>query len=138
MTEKPKLTAAHLRIVTSNDTPTDDVPDRLVASPERAGTRRRRIRLPRLSEPFIRVRLAWLNKARWHGVFPAELRLYLYLLYASGEGQRAVRLTNAEVASDLGISRWQKHRYLQRLERAGFIAVARSGRSAPIITVSGL
>jgi len=52
---------------------------------------------------------------RWDSVFPARVRLYLYLQYRSHRGAKEVRLTNDE-AGKLGLAKQNKMRDLRWLE----------------------
>jgi hypothetical protein len=83
---------------------------------------------------YARSWLPWLTNRQFDAAYPPITRLWLYLLIRSKEGRHRLSLTNA-MAAEIGIDRYQKYRLLRQLERAGFVAVDRVGRSAPAVTV---
>jgi hypothetical protein len=129
MSNKAKLTAAHLRIVSDNGRTVPDPGQPTVSNV------RRRLKLDRLDEPFARTRLRWLSQ-RWHPrLSVAELRLYFYLVCVSWEGQRIVLMTD-DVANGAGLTEWQRRNLPRRLERHGLVAIEEAKRgSAPRIRV---
>jgi hypothetical protein len=87
--------------------------------------------LPRLSRnkrEFAVVPFQWLMDRRWDNVFPARVRLYLYLQYRSHRGAKEVQLTSVE-AMELGLDRRNKMRELRWLEAKGLVAVTRAGKA---------
>jgi hypothetical protein len=99
--------------------------------PNRARKRRqgRVERLRSLPGPYVRVPIQWLCKPCRDHVFRPKERLFLYVLYRSHWGQRGVALTDAVIA-EIGISRWNAYKILERLERKGWLRVERQpGRS---------
>jgi|SRR5215469_12018998 len=128
MTRKPGPTIARLRLVAKDGAPVGEGP-----GPRARRTRRWR-KLPRLDEPFTRVRLAWLNSPKWRVLSGPEQRLYIYLLYASSEGQCEIQLDNVETA-DLGMSKWQKNYHLRRLAQHGLVTVKREGMARCVILI---
>jgi hypothetical protein len=151
MTNRPQL-----RLVAGGDDPsaqpaseTDDIgglwhdegdADPLLDDPptaEKLPTRHPSARVPRSTTHFAIVILPWLRIGERDGGFPSWVRLYLYLWYCSQRGTRAVRLTNERVEK-VGLSRQNKWRALHVLEARGLVAVTRSGRKAPAVTVRAL
>jgi len=91
-------------------------------------------RLPRIEGDFAPTTLAQLRDRNWDDRLPSWLRLYFYLVIKSRRGTEVVTLGNARV-SEIGLSRFQKYRALERLQMLGLIEVLQLPRSAPRIRV---
>jgi hypothetical protein len=93
---------------------------------------RRRSRLLRSEQPFARVKLSVLLDSQQHDLFAPKIRLYLFLQIKTLEGRKPVRLTSA-MATDLGLDRHHKSRYLHELERIGAVRVEWNGLAVPVV-----
>ncbi|MCQ4188857.1 hypothetical protein [Methylocystis suflitae] len=91
--------------------------------------------LERKKAKFIGCPLAWFNR-----VFPImrgknELAVALHIYRQRVlRNRRTIRVSNAVLAADLGVSRYTKYRALRRLAAARIITVSRCGREALEIT----
>ena len=83
---------------------------------------------------FAKVELNELTSRHRDFIYPPLTRLYLYVRVRTGNGKRAINLSNS-AALDLGLSRWQKSRYLRRLEEAGLILVKRKFGCMPNVSI---
>jgi hypothetical protein len=128
--ERPKL-----RLLTDDlEDVFEEVDDDLYAG-EAPAPRAKPPRLPRSKREFTIVPLRWLTDRRWNNVFPARVRLYLYLQYRSHRGAKEVRLTNSE-AEKLGLARQNKMRDLRRLEAKGLLTVVSAGNDTVRVSVA--
>jgi hypothetical protein len=91
-------------------------------------------RLPRNEGLFAPVPLEELTDRSWDWMFPARVRLYLYLRIKSRRGAQTVRFTN-EMAAAIGLPKQNKMRELRLLEKRGLVACARHGNRTPIVSV---
>jgi len=92
-------------------------------------------RLPRSKREFAIVPLRQLMDRRWDSVFPARVRLYLYLQYRSHRGAKEVRLTNDE-AGKLGLAKQNNMRDLRWLEARGLLTVVSTGSEMVRVSVA--
>ena len=83
---------------------------------------------------FAAVYLAQLTDRRWDGLWPARVRLYLYLQIKSRRGARVVRFTN-EMAAEIGIGRGHKAERLKELEALRLIKITHDGLKTPEVRV---
>jgi hypothetical protein len=105
-------------------------PEALGQQPQRP----RGAKLPRNKGLFASVRLEWLTDRRYDELFPARVRLFLYLLIKSRRGTNPVQLTNA-MASKIGISRQIKSRCLWWLSGHGLVKIENIGHSSVTVIV---
>jgi hypothetical protein len=145
MSDEPKITAARLRIVTNNG---EQVPDHRTA-PTASARRGGRMggglaeaidvshsatgKSPR--QRFAQVSIDWLGDPAWQRLIPPHLRLYFLVQYLTKRGSREWPLTNSE-ASEIGLDRHHKHRYLGQLEQLGLVRVSRQGQHNPVVSLA--
>jgi hypothetical protein len=123
MTDKPRITAARLRIVTSNG-------EAVVAQTASGESKRRgrKPRMPKIDGIFAPVTVDQLYDRRFDKVYPPKTRLYLFIVAESLRGTRPFDLTGDMIAQ-LGINRHHKSDYLRVLERHGLVEVIRAGKT---------
>ena len=68
------------------------------------------------------------------GICPSTMRLYLYLIIKTKEGQNTIKLTNG-MAEEIGLSRYSKYRALAQLAEAGLVSVEQNNKQSPLVAV---
>jgi hypothetical protein len=95
----------------------------------------RRLRKVGGARRWASTTLTRLRDRRWDVLYPANLRLFLYLTIQSWNGRYEVSLTN-EMAAEIGISdRGNKARHLKQLRDLGLITVIRRGHLSVTVVV---
>lgn len=90
-------------------------------------------RMRPLSMPFVRVPVSWFTTDPRPYPFTGHRgRLLLLLLHLSRWGQRPVVLTSA-VVEQIGLSRKERWRHLERLEADRWISIKRAGNKAAVV-----
>jgi hypothetical protein len=105
----------------------------LVEPPATATTTAKRTRRGSRDQ-FIIVPMAWKNRLA-AAVHVSTFKLALHLLYQHWKNDgAAIKLSNVALAND-GISRWQKWRALEELEKLGLVAIERQCRRSPMVQI---
>jgi hypothetical protein len=106
----------------------------LQPTPESLNTTTATVRLPRHNGLWASVSLNELLDRQNDDLYPARLRLLLFLRIRTRRGEKSITVTNT-MAWEIGLDRAQKHVCLKYLEAQGHITVQRDGLKNPIASL---